>query len=131
MCGLFPCIPILGVFFFNKKVSWDEGSDFTICLCPGSLHLSVGPAIYTFCMPSFSFWVFVFLDFTWKKQLLFLVQDRIVSILRLLGSNNSTKQRQTGLKFWPQVVLTVVQMLFKTFWKNSIEFLQGQDVPKV
>ena len=31
MCGLFPCIPILGVFIFNKKVSWDEGFRFLPC----------------------------------------------------------------------------------------------------
>ena len=28
MCGLFPCIPILGVLFLIKKVSRDEGWDF-------------------------------------------------------------------------------------------------------
>ena len=25
MCGLFPCLPILGVFIFSKMVSQDEG----------------------------------------------------------------------------------------------------------
>ena len=34
--------------------------------------------------------------------------------------NNSSKQRQIDPKFWPQVVLIVVQMPFKGFWKAQI-----------
>ena len=41
----------------------------------------IGPATYTFWMPSFSFWVFVILNFSQKKHLLFLVRDPIGSIL--------------------------------------------------
>ena len=36
------------------------------------------------------------------------------------GNNNSSKQRQIELNFWPQVVLIVVQMPFKGFWKTRI-----------
>ena len=38
------------------------------------------------------------------------------------GDNNSSKQRQIELSFWPQLVLIVVQMPFKGFWK--LKFLQ-------
>ena len=34
MCRLFPCIPILKVFIFLKKVSCDEGSRFYHVSCP-------------------------------------------------------------------------------------------------
>ena len=35
-------------------------------------------------------------------------------------SNNFSKQCQIELKFWPQIVLIVVQMPFKGFWKDRI-----------
>ena len=42
MCGLLPCIPILGIFIFSKKkVSWDEGSGFYHIPCPGLLQITV------------------------------------------------------------------------------------------
>ena len=42
-----------------------------------------------------------------------------------LGGNKSSKQRQIELKFWSQVVLIVVQMAFKTFWRTRIFTLTG------
>ena len=36
------------------------------------------------------------------------------------GDNNSGKQH-IELKFWPQVVFIVVQILFKAFWKTRIQ----------
>ena len=44
--------------------------------------------------------------------------------------NNSSKQHQIELKFWPQLVLIVAQMLFKAFWKTRI-FTETGDVPNV
>ena len=35
-------------------------------------------------------------------------------------SNNSSKQHQIELKFWPQVALIVVQTLLKAFWKTRL-----------
>ena len=42
--------------------------------------------------------------------------------------NNSSKQRQIELTFWPQVVLIVVQRPFKGFWKAQI-FTENFKVP--
>ena len=43
--------------------------------------------------------------------------------------DNSSKQRQIELTFWPQVVLIVVQRPFKGFWKAQI-FTENFKVPK-
>ena len=48
--------------------------------------------IYTFWMPSFSFWVFAVRNFTQKNQLLFLVQDPVRPILRGLGAITSVSK---------------------------------------
>ena len=45
----------------------------------------IGPSIYTFWMPSFSFWVFAVLNFLQKKQILGFVHDPIGPILVGLG----------------------------------------------
>ena len=42
----------------------------------------------------------------------------------------TSKQHQIELKFWPQVVLIVVQILFKAFWKTQI-FTETGNVHKV
>ena len=39
---------------------------------------------------------------------------------RGFGGSASSKERQIEMMFWPQVVLIVVQMLLKAFWKNRI-----------
>ena len=36
------------------------------------------------------------------------------------GGNNSSKQCQIELRYWPQVVLIILQMPFKRFWKTQI-----------
>ena len=41
MCRVFPCIPILKVFIFLKKVSRDGGSDFYHDSCPGLLQYTL------------------------------------------------------------------------------------------
>ena len=46
------------------------------------------------------------------------------------GGNNSSKQYQIELKFWPRVVLIVAQLLRKAFWKTRI-FTETRNVPKV
>ena len=46
------------------------------------------------------------------------------------GGNNSSKRHHIELKFWPQVVLIVVQIAFKAFWNTRI-FTETGDVHKV
>ena len=65
-------------------------------------------------MPSFSFWIFAVLEFTLKKQLLFWFRTQLDPFWGV-WCNDSSKQRQTELKFWPQVVLIVLQIPFKVF----------------
>ena len=73
MCGLFPCIPILGVFFFlKKKVSRDEGSDFYHVLLSWVLHLSVVLSLFSLKVPIYIHHVFFFIyslrQNNWKKS---------------------------------------------------------------
>ena len=65
-------------------------------------------------MPSFTFWVFAVLDFTQK------VQDPIGADFGGFGGNTSSKELQIELMFWPQVVLMIVQLTLKAFWKTRI-----------
>ena len=71
-------------------------------------------------MPSFSFWVFAVLDFTLKKLQCFFDSGPNWAHFGGFRANNSSKHCQIELKFWPQVVLIVVQMPFKGFWKARI-----------
>ena len=84
-------------------------------------------------MPSFSFWVFVVLNFTKKNQQRFFFQDPIGPIFFIFyfvfyfslfylffwtvsGRGEGTiTPGQIEVKFCPQVVLIVVQMPFKVF----------------
>ena len=115
----------LSILVKSIKKNWGPklGLNFPLGCAKGSSEILtqpiIGPFICTFWMPSFSFWVFVILNFTQKKQLFFLVHDPIGSILVGLG-NNSSKQCQIELRFWPPGVLISVQMPFKVFLKSQI-----------
>ena len=65
-------------------------------------------------MPSFSFCVFAVLDFTQKKQLFFGTGPNWAYFGKFDG-NTSSKERQTELIFWLQVLLIVLQMSFEAF----------------
>ena len=59
-------------------------------------------------------------SFSQKKPLFFLAQDLFGPIFGFLGGNNSRIQCLIELKFWSQVVLIVVRMPFKAFWRTQI-----------
>ena len=76
-------------------------------------------------MRSFSFWVFLGLDFTYKKQQRSFGSGRHWAFFLEgggsgeFGNNNFSKKRQIELTFWPELVLIVVQRYFE-----KIEFLK-------
>ena len=70
-------------------------------------------------MPIFSFLVFAVLNFTQKKQLFFWFMTLLGPFWWVWG-NNSSKQCQIELIFWPRGVLIVLQMPFKVFLKSQI-----------
>ena len=52
--------------------------------------------------------------------MMFLVQDLIGPTFGAFEGNTSSKELKIKLIFWSQVVLIVVQILFKAFWKTRI-----------
>ena len=78
-------------------------------------------------MPSFSFCVFVVLDFTLEKQLFFFYSVPNWAHFVAFWGSNSSKQYQIDLNFWPQLLLIIAHIPGKIFWKTWI--LRRQEVP--
>ena len=76
-------------------------------------------SIYTFCMLSFSFWVFTIVDFSQKKLLHVFGSGPIWAHVWNFLSNNSSKQSLI------EVVLIVAQISFKAFWGTQTFTVTG------
>ena len=103
---------------------WVKGS-FT------NSHITYNRTIYLYFL-DVKFQLFGYLLFptlTTKKPQRFFGSTPILTHFLVFRGNNSNKQRLTELKFWSQVVLIVVQMPFKAFWRTQI--LQWQDLAKI
>ena len=102
---------------------WQIGSK----LCPGPAskgHHKFSHSLWYDI--SFSFRVFAVLNFTQKKQLHFFGSGPNRAHFGGSGGNTSSKERQTELIFWLQVVFIVVQFWFKAFYNLILR----QGVPK-
>ena len=89
----------------------------------------IGPSIYTFWMPSFSFWVFAILNFTQKKQLFFFGSRPFWARFGRFGAITPVHNVRESWNFDHRDSSLLYKCHLKSF--ENLKFLQRQDVPKI